>query len=370
MDSIPRITITPLPYQPAYEIVEAEEEETKERLLRSLHKISDITYQDSGHGLRSVHAKSHGLLLGKMRVLDGLPPELAQGIFAKALSYPVVMRLSTTPGDVLDDHISTPRGMAVKVIGVEGERLDSSPGDVTQDFVMVNGPLFPTPSAKKFVGGLELLASTTDKAPGLKKALSSVLRGAEKALEAVGAESATLKSLGGHPVTHILGETFYSQAPILFGPYMAKLQIVPVASTLQALTGKAVDLHGKPDGMRESVVAYFADQGAEWEVRVQLCTDLDSMPIEDASLPWSEQQSPFFAVARITAPPQAGWNAALSKAVDDGMAFNPWHGIAAHRPIGSIMRVRKVAYQLSSRLRAERNGVALVEPKNLDDFPG
>src|SRR5258708_6928935 len=45
------------------------------------------------------------------------------------------MRFSTIPGDILDDSVSTPRGLAIKVIGVEGERLEgsearSTPGDV------------------------------------------------------------------------------------------------------------------------------------------------------------------------------------------------------------------------------------------------
>ncbi|HAT33124.1 MAG TPA: catalase, partial [Janthinobacterium sp.] len=189
MDSPTRLP--PLPYQTVYEVAEADEQETVAALLENLHKISDITFKDSGHALRSVHAKSHGLLTGHLRVLDDLPPELAQGIFAYPASHAVVMRLSTTPGDLLDDHISTPRGLAVKVIGVEGERLAGSEGDVTQDFVTVNGPVFPSPNAQKFLAGLKLLAATTDKAPGLKKALSAVLRGTEKALEAVGGESAT-----------------------------------------------------------------------------------------------------------------------------------------------------------------------------------
>jgi hypothetical protein len=81
-------------------------------------------------------------------VLDALAPAYAHGIFAHAASWPVVMRLSTTPGDVLDDKISTPRGLALKAIGVEGARVDASEGDIIQDFVMVNGPAFLAPSGR------------------------------------------------------------------------------------------------------------------------------------------------------------------------------------------------------------------------------
>jgi hypothetical protein len=52
----------------------------------------------------------------------------------------------------------------------------------------------------------------------------------------------------------------------------------------------------------------------------------------------------------------AGLEPGSRAAVDDGMSFSPWHGIAAHRPLGSIMRVRKMAYEMGRRFRAEKSG--------------
>lgn len=356
----------PLRYEPAFEKPEDEEAQTSFDLQTTLRSISTKTYEDSGHAIRSVHAKSHGLLLGQLTVPAGLPEVYAQGLFAQPGSYPAAIRLSTTPGDILDDNVSTPRGMAVKVVGVQGARVDGSEGDVTQDFVMVNGPVFNAPTAKKFLGNVKLLAKTTDKAPNLKRAFSAVLRGTEKVVEAVGGESATLKALGGHPETNPLGETFFSQVPVLYGPYMAKLSFVPVSPGLTALKDQPVDLKHRPDGLRETVVEHFAREGGEWELRVQLCTDLDKMPIEDASVEWPEDVSPYVTVARLTAAPQPAYNDQRALAIDDGMQFNPWHALAAHRPLGSIMRVRKAVYAMSKRFRAERNGVEIAEPRNLD----
>ena len=361
---------SPLPYKSSYEISEEEEDETQIGLLKTLRHISDITYKDSGHATRSVHAKSHGLLHGEMSVVDNLAPALAQGIFATPGTWPVVIRLSTIPGDVLDDAVSTPRGMAIKLIGVKGERLAGSEDDVTQDFLLVNGsPTFAAPRAKEFLSSLKLLASTTDKAPGLKKVLSSVLQSTEKVLEAVGGKSGTIIALGGHPETHILGETFFSQVPILFGDYMAKFSVVPASSGLLALTGAVVDLNDKPNGLREAVVDFFAHNNAVWELRVQLCTDIEKMPIEDASVAWPEELSPYLTVARISVPSQVAWSEGRSKAIDDGMSFSPWHGVVAHRPLGSIMRLRKAAYEMSAKFRAEHNRQAVTEPKNMDDSP-
>ena len=360
----------PLAYEPRFEVLEDGEADTCEELVKTLLGISAVTFKDSGHALRSVHAKSHGLLRGELHVLPGLPKVLAQGIFAHPGSWPLVMRLSTTPGDILDDSVSTPRSMAVKIIGVEGARLGGNADARTQDLVLVTGAAFGAPTAKKFLSTLKLLAHTTDKAPKLKNALSAVLRGTEKVVEALGGESGTLKALGGYPETHILGETFYSQVPILFGPYMAKVCVAPVSSELVELVNAPLDVNGKPNGLREAVIAFFAENSAEWEVRVQLCVDLGSMPIEDSSVPWPQVISPYRAVARIMVPRQLAWSDARSRAIDDGMAFSPWHGIAAHRPIGSIMRVRKVAYELSAKFRADRNGGQTLEPDNLDDLPG
>jgi len=363
-------TINPIPYQASFEVPEDDESQTNFDLQDTMRKISVKTFEDSGHATRSVHAKTHGLLVGELTVLEGVPALYAQGLFARPGTYPAVLRLSTTPGDILPDDVSTPRGMGLKIIGVQGARVDGSEGDTTQDFVLVNGPVFNAPTAKKFAGSAKLLAATTDKAPNLKRLFSAVARGTEKAIEAVGGESATLKSMGGHPETHPLGETYFSQVPILFGPYMAKVQVVPVVPGLTSLKDAPVDLTDKPDGLRDAVVSHFATQGGEWELRIQLCTDIEKMPIEDASVEWKEEESPFVTVARLRVAPQPAYTAERAQRIDDGMQFNPWHALAAHRPLGSIMRVRKDVYAMSKRFRAERNGAPVVEPKDIDALQG
>jgi hypothetical protein len=367
--SRPSAPNAPLRFEPSMERLEADEAATDKALTETLLGISETTFKHGGHGLRSVHAKSHGLLLGDLRILDEIPPVLAQGIAARPGVYPLMMRFSTTPGDILDDSVSTPRGMAIKIIGVEGERLPGSEQEATQDFVLVNGPAFVAPNAKKFLGSLKLLAATTDRGEGAKKIASAVLRGVETVIEAFGAKSATVATLGGQRETNLLGETFYSQAPLLWGPYMAKVAVAPVTPELKALTDAPLNVNGKPNGIREAVIDFFRRNGAEWELRVQLCTNLDAMPIEDASVEWPEKLSPYIPIARISAPPQEAWSEAKSMTMDDGLSFSPWHGLAAHRPLGSIMRARKMAYSDSAQFRGERNGCPMKEPKRAADLP-
>ena len=363
------ISRPPLPFDPSFEHVPHDEPDTIRELGEAIHSIMEKTYEDGGHGLRGVHAKSHGLLQGKIAVLSGLPPELAQGAFATPGVHPVVMRFSTNPGDILDDKVSTPRGLAIKIIGVEGERLPGTEGQVTQDFVMQNAPAFTAPTPKAFLSNLKLLAKTTDKMPNFKKAFSAVLRGTESVLEKVGTESPTLKSMGGHPLTNLLGETYYSVAPLLYGRYYSKLSVVPVSPGLIKLKDAPVDLDDKPNGLREAISQHFATEGGEWEVRIQLATDIEKMPIEDASVIWPEDESPYRVVARITVDPQPSWTEARSAAVDDNLAFSPWHGLAAHRPLGGVMRSRKSVYEMAKGYRGKVNGCPMHEPSTLDSLP-
>ncbi len=358
----------PLRYDPSFEQVAPDEAETIAGVVGAMRSINEKTFADSGHASRSVHAKAHALLTGEMTVFDALPEALAQGVFGKPGRFPVVLRISTNPGDILDDKVSAPRGMALKIIGVEGERLPGSEALATQDFVMINAPAFSAADAKAFLKTLKLLASTTDKGEGLKKALSAVTRGTESVLEAVGGKSATLISLGGHPLTNPAGETYYTQVPHRHGPYLAKLCVAPVSPELKALTDAPVDLDGKPEGLREALTSFFAGHGGTWEMRVQLCTNRETMPVEDASKIWPEEESPYVPVARITVAPQPAYDEKRHEVLDEGLAFSPWDGIEAHRPLGSIMRARKPAYEMSAGFRAEHNRCPIHHPRAAADL--
>src|SRR5580704_10781736 len=175
----------PVRFSPSVERPDADEDKTTQALIATMRYINEKTFADGGHALRSVHAKTHGIVQGYLEVDTDLPDDLAQGLFAKPGRYPVVMRFSTIPGDIVDDSVSTPRGLAIKVIGVKGERLEGSEGDVTQDFVLINGPAFGAPNPKKFLSVVRLLARTTNRGKGLKKILSAVMRQVQKLIVAI-----------------------------------------------------------------------------------------------------------------------------------------------------------------------------------------
>lgn len=351
----------PIRYVTSVETFQADEADTISALNHTFDEILQTTAEDYGHAVRSVHAKAHGILQGTLTVAPGLPPELAQGLFATPGTHKVFLRLSTNAGDILPDSISLPRGLAFKVLDVEGQRLADAEG-TTQDFVMVNGKVFQSKTADTFLGNLKMLAKTTDKAEGSKEVLSSVLRGVNTALTAVGLESPKVQSLGGAPNSDPLGETYYSVTPFRYGDYIAKFSVAPVSPDLTAQTGTIIDASDRPEAIRETVRSEMRTFDAVWELRVQLCRDLDKQPVENPTVEWSEDDSPFQTVATIHAGPQDSWADDAVRAVDEAMRFSIWTGLEAHRPLGNINRARKATYEHSADFRANFNRCPIHEP--------
>ncbi len=355
--------LTPMPirYRADLESIRDDEAETVSGLIDQFDVILEKTAKDYGHAVRSVHAKSHGIIEAEMTIRPDLPPELGQGLFATAGTHKVYMRLSTNAGDILPDAVSLPRGLAIKVLDVQGPRLPDAEGS-TQDFVMVNGPVFQAPDSKKFLSSLKLLAKTTDKMEGTKVVMSSVLQTVNKGLEAVGISSPTVQSLGGAPNLDPLGETYFSVTPFRYGDYVAKFRLKPVSADLTKRTGTEIDASVREDAIRETVQAEMQNTYATWEFQVQLCRDIEKQPVEDPTVEWKEDEAPFFTVATITARPQDSWSDSNVKKVDEEMRFSIWTGLADHQPLGNINRARKQTYRHSAEFRAKFNGCPFHEP--------
>ena len=351
----------PVRYTPDVEQSGSDEATTVSELNDTFDEILERTHEDYGRAVRSVHAKAHAILAGTLTIAEGLSPELAQGLFAQAGEHPVLLRLSTNPGDILDDAISVPRGLAMKVMDVNGERLPDA-GGRTQDFILVNAPVFQAKSADKFLGNLKLLAKTTDVAEGGKKMLSAVLRGVNGALSAVGIESAAIRTLGGAPNVDPLGETYYSATPFRYGDHIAKFSLKPVAPGLRERTGAIIDTSGNRDAIRATVREEMQRMDGEWEFCVQLARDPQRQPVEAATVEWDEAEAPFARVGVVRARAQDSWDADRVAAVDEGMRFSVWTGLAAHQPLGNINRARKDTYRRSADFRQRFNGCPIHEP--------
>ena len=364
-------------YTPEVETIAPDEHITFDELSRTMQHITRHMATRYRHAYRPVHAKSHGVLVGTLEVLPNLPEPLAQGLFGEAGSHPVVMRFSTNPGDLLADNVSSPRGLAIKVLNVGGEKVANHVNNTTQDFVCINANAFTAPDPKGFLEQIKTFDENLNTPEGVKHVVSVAARATNAVLKAVHLPSATLEGIGASS-THILGESFSTVAPLRYGKYVAKIGFAPSSENLKELVGKSVDLGEDYNALEELIKEFFRHDTGVWDVKVQLALEPEDptseekdkkFPIEAADKKWPEDLSPWRTVARITVLAQDTYSDARQLFVDERMSFSPWHALEAHRPLGGIMRSRLKAYEEAIKYRLQRNERERAEPTDISSVP-
>jgi hypothetical protein len=356
-------------YDDSIEVKQPNEDQLVENILASMARVNRLVFDKHRHATRDAHAKSHGIVKGTLTIYGNLPGSLSQGLFRTPREFPVVARFSSAPGDIHDDRIRAPKGIAIKVIGVEGRKLLPGMEDhLTQDFLLVNIPVLAFGHVAAYWEVQQKLEKSANNSELVQRLAGEAASAIAKTMALVGVHDETADAIG-IPNHHILGETFHSMAAIRFGAYIAKISAAPLSDSVRRLTRQTIDTGSSPSAFRDHVVDFFKSQSAEYELRAQLCTDLGRMPVEDASVEWPEALSPHQPIAKLTFPPQDAYSPARRVFADDILSFNPWHCIEDHRPLGSIMRIRIPAYEQSSRFRHEMNAQPRVEPRNVSEVP-
>ena len=360
--------MTYLRYAPEIETSEPDEQETIDGIIKGMTQESQTVEKREGHAVRASHAKSTACVIGELVIADDLPPELAQGLFARAGTYQVAVRFAQGPGENLGDRVSTHRGMAIKVFAVEGEKL---PGHTapTQDFVFASGPTFPAGTAAGFLSQAGKIGMATPMPEGVKSAVSSMARNINKVLNAVTAGPSPTFDFYGHPFSHPLDDYYFSQCPVRFGDYVAKLGAFPVAPEQIALDDWQLDSHQDEDGFRHAAIAYFDAHDAVFDLRAQLWANADAQPIEDTSVEWPAQDSQYRTIATIRLPRQAAYGPERVRYFDEVMTFRPAHSLAAHRPLGGVMRARLQVYKALSDFRHRENGTPAANTVSIEEIP-
>ena len=153
------------------------------------------------------------------------------------------------------------------------------------------------------------------------------------------------------------------------GDYVAKVRIAPAKEFADRVVRRTLDVKSALQVYRPALVAELRERPYEFDIQVQLCTDLAHMPVEDVTVPWPETLSPFVTVAKLRLPQQdIGGDDNLERM--DATSMSPWRVTEEHRPLGNIMRVRKEVYRQSSILRHQMNHQVRKEPKNLAEVFG
>jgi hypothetical protein len=285
-------------------------------------------------------------------------------MFATPRTYPIIVRLSTAFGEMRSDRVRRPRGMAIKVLGVSGPKALPDDTSSNQDFLLVNHQSYVSDAAAYL--NTQRIAEVQPLFPDFAlRALGFVARIVIRLKDTVPIPL-VLKALS-DPGANILGETFYSEGALRFGDYVARLAAAPVSESARALTGRPA--YHDDDELLQSVVEFFSKNSAEYELRAQLCVDPQRTPIEDSSIDWPEDISPFQPLAKIVLPAQAADSPARRAISDDVLSFSPWRCLADHQPLGSIMRLRKDAYYASAVCRHKTNKKPMTEPRDISEFP-
>lgn len=298
---------------------------------------------------RGQHPKQHGCVRADFIVEPDLPEALRHGVFREPRTYRALIRFSN--GRQWDDTQPDVHGMAVKLLGVEGEKVLESEKDAqTQDFLMIDHPVFFVRNVADYVAFMEDFRSF--ETGGI---LSKICTGLKFLLSPY-QQFRLLRAAGNKKPNSPLRTQYWSTTPFKLGPLAVKFSARP-------------DLAGAPilvtsparDTLRAAMSAHLRQGEARFDFLVQVQTDPVAMPVEDPTVVWDETVSPYRKAATIRIPSQS-FESNEQMRFCENLSFTPWHSLAEHRPLGGINRTRKKVYQALSQRRHELNGVPMQEP--------
>lgn len=326
-------------------------------------------YPGNKQVVRGVHAKDHGCVKATFEILRDLPKEYQIGVFAEpGRKYDAWVRFSNAatlvlPDDPLDKTGKAApgsRGMAIKLLGVKGSPLIPPHGALTQDFLLVNHPVFAFANVEDYEVLSTVLADPANKEDATKFFGIQIGKGgsaAERAkvsLQIVNRIRAPDVAAGAYqpqPASPV-DCRYFSAAPFLFGAdAVMKFSAVPVAPD------DAKPNSSDPNYLRSALIKRLNDhEGTEPVVfkfqvqrRAQAGVNI-AEDIENVCNEWPENKFPYVTVATLTIAPQ-DFDSPERRALCENLFFTPWHGVAEHRPLGGINRMRRAVYEASSAFR-------------------
>ena len=298
--------------------------------------------------LRPVFHKPHGIAHGTFRIKDDLPAAHRVGVFS-GKQYPLWMRFSSDTSPTSSDYKST-IGVGIKLFDVPGKKIIGAEDDNTFDFIMQNMDVFFVDTAK-------------DMCEFTKAAL--IDRNIDEYLKEHPITQEILDAMK-KPVGSVLASPYWSIMPFAFGSDRF------VKYKLEPLIDDTPPTHApnNPYYLGADLQQRLKETSATFKFCVQFRTDDATMPLDAATVPWKEDESPFVHIADIELPQQ---DIASRSQPDYGenLAWNIWRVTEEHQPQGSIADARRRVYASSAKTRHDANGIANGEPmsqKNTESF--
>lgn len=315
------------------------------------------------HAMRGTHVKTQAIVKGTLQILSNLEAEYAQGIASPANAktpHPIAIRFANEPSWLQDDRAPGPRGCGMRIFNVTGDFMDHQGAKThTQDMTFNNAPILELrdlPTTVEIFTIRERHFREPEKiGPELEKRDDTDLQ----------------KAPMGLPNQHFLSYMMYSQAAYRWGPYVCKYALFPTGEYQAALEkSHQIKDSSSPEQHSEWLREWFLNKEATYDLRVQLCHDLNVQPVEDASVEWDEEKYPYKTVGKVVLPAgQDVFSADRRNMWDEHMKLNVWYGLEEHRPLGSVNRLRKGLYQRSSGFRSQTNATQFKEVSSVHEIP-
>ena len=332
-----------------------------------------VTTEGTGRAVRDAHAKGYGLVRAEVEILDQLPAEYAQGIYATPGRHDALIRFSNgSPHAGADARLGGATGLALKIFDIAGPTLlEDEPDTRTFDYANINAPVFFCNTVEHYLFIQDLFieapAYFVQGTPGRHSFYQDFVTGKgtlDQDNWAWDELLAFLRVLQSPPVNLLLS-TYWTMGAVRHGGYIAKVRFAPVVAFADKVVKRDLDLGSAAEVYRPALIVELRERPYEFDIQVQLCADLAQMPVEDVTVEWPEQLSPFVTVAKLRLPQQdISEDDNLAKM--DALSFTPWRVTAEHAPLGNIMRVRKEVYRHSSILRHNLNRQQRTEPQSAD----
>lgn len=278
---------------------------------------------------RAFHAKTIGVVKAKFIIKDNLPDFLKVGLFTEPKTYDAWIRFTNGNATVNDDIKKQARGMAIKVINLEGfQHLDKDKQGI-QDIILFTSRTFVPGTSHLQFQGVKTAITT-----GIEQKIHAL----PIVLSSIRASLTFLKSLVVTP--NILEEMYYSGSPYSFGENRAiKWHARPLKTITSVLPKDPAD-----DFLRERLIKDLSEEAKvkiSFALYVQFHENEKTEPIDDSGVEW---KTPFHRVATITIPKQ-NIDTAEMKQKDLDLGFSPGFSITEHAPLGSVNALRKIAYK-------------------------
>jgi catalase len=307
-------------------------------------KAKIIKDNPSGIMRRDAHPKMHGVVKAEFIVEPNLPEQMQVGLFKEPKTYQAWIRFSNQDGSINPDINPDIRGMAIKLMGVPGKKLQEFEEDEqTQDLILISTNVFVTKNVEEFDDLIKALAG-------------GILSKAQFFLTHWRVVWNLLKSM--KKFANPLQIRYFSTTPYRFENHAVKY-----ATTPHVTVADEIPVNPDDNFMRAAMKRQLQDGDATFDFSVQFQTDAQTMPIEDPGKEWPEAESPFIKIATIKILQQSFDNEKQNE-FGENLSYSPWHSLPEHRPLGGINRARRVIYPFISKFRHQKNNVPVKEPSS------